>query len=331
MTTTFARDELLEHIRKFARRRVLVVGDIMLDRFIWGSVERISPEAPVPVVRVDREESTPGGAANVARNLIALGARADLAGLAGDDAAARTLTDRLAAEGIGELMLAVEHDRPTTVKTRVIAGSQQIVRFDHELARPVTEAARRSLVRDITRRIADYEAVIVSDYNKGVVDVRLMKAIRAAAKAAGIPVVVDPKVRNAPAYSGVDLLTPNHHEAGEMLGVRLANTDAAIEAAGAKLVRKMRLRCLIVTRAALGMSIFREGEGPTHIPTVARQVFDVTGAGDSVIATVTLARAAGASWEQAAAIANFAAGVVVAKVGTGTVSARELKTAIRQG
>lgn len=325
------KDRLLEHVAAFGGRRILVVGDVMLDRYVWGVAERISPEAPVPVVRVDREEATPGGAANVARNLVSMGARAHLAGAIGDDGAGAVLTESLRAEGIEDLMLTVEPGRPTTTKTRVIAGTQQVVRFDFEDARPMSEAARRALLEDIRARIGDYEAVIVSDYNKGVVSAALMNALRKAAAAKNIPIIVDPKVRNVPAYRGVALMTPNHHEAGEILGRRLPNRDEDIEAAGEKILRQLKLGCLIITRASLGMSIFQPGQKPAHIPTVARQVFDVTGAGDAVIAATTLARAAGATWEEAAAVANVAGGIIVGKIGTGTVTVKEMKNGIRKG
>jgi D-glycero-beta-D-manno-heptose-7-phosphate kinase len=321
---------ILDIVKNFSHRRILVVGDVMLDHYLWGNVERISPEAPVPVVQVDREEMRPGGAANVALNLIGLGAKASLAGMIGEDQAGNTLIEVLRRELVDTRFLAFDKTRPTTVKTRIIAHNQQVVRFDKEMKKAAAAETVRELLRRIRENIDEFHAVIVSDYGKGVVGKMLMDGLRVVAKAARIPIAVDPKIRNVAVYKCVDLITPNHHEAGEMLGTRLINEDKAVESAGNKLVKRLDLQCLLITRAALGMSLFRPGRSPTHIPTVARQVFDVTGAGDSVIAATTLARVSGAGWEESASIANQAAGIVVGKVGTAVVTAKELKEALRR-
>ncbi len=325
---TIGREKLCRIVEKMSRCRVSVLGDVMIDHFIWGSVERISPEAPVPVVKVDREEIVPGGAANVARNLLALGAKTDMVAVVGDDEGAGILKNQLESSGIRPDLLITEAGRPTTKKTRVVAHNQQIVRFDREADIPVSASTRKAMLRQVAEIAGNLDAVIVSDYAKGVVSKALMNGLIKAAEKTPFMISVDPKVRNAGAFYNVDLITPNHHEAGEMLGIRLVNEDKAVEEAGYKLLKKLKVKSLLITRAHLGMTVLTKDMKPTHIPTTARQVFDVTGAGDSVIAAITLAKIAGASWAEAAAIANFAAGVVVEKIGTATVSSEELREAI---
>ncbi len=326
---TVSRKKLCAIVKKMPQCKVLVLGDVMIDHFIWGSVERISPEAPVPVVKVVREETIPGGAANVARNLLALDAGTKLVGVMGDDEGSEFLRKKLEEGGIDPKFMAIEKGRPTTKKTRVIACNQQIVRFDREADNPILPQTRKKLLQRIENEVGDLDAVIVSDYAKGVVSRLLMNGVQKTAGRNRFMVSVDPKIRNAKAFNHVDLITPNHHEAGEMLGIRLVNEDKAVEVAGHKLLKKLNVRGLLITRAHLGMTVFTPKARPMHIPTVARQVYDVTGAGDSVIAAITLAKVAGASWEEAASIANFAAGVVVGKLGTATVSIKELYDAIK--
>ncbi|MCZ7585804.1 MAG: D-glycero-beta-D-manno-heptose-7-phosphate kinase [Deltaproteobacteria bacterium] len=324
-----AKENLSAIIREFPRRRLLVIGDIMIDRFIWGTVERISPEAPVPVVRVEREEVRAGGAANVAFNLLGLGAKVHLAGAVGDDREAETIYERLREAGIDEKCVVSERSRPTTIKTRVIAHSQQVVRFDREATHTLGANARRRLMQTIEREIAQFDGIIISDYGKGLLSRTIMDRLRDIAKKRRILIAVDPKIRNLTHFHRVDLLTPNHHEAAEILGVKLGLDDRSVESAGKRILKKLELGSLIITRAQLGMSLFRPGRRPTHIPTVARQVYDVTGAGDAVIAATCLARVSGASWEAAAMLANHAAGIVVGKVGTAAASVEELRDAIR--
>jgi D-beta-D-heptose 7-phosphate kinase/D-beta-D-heptose 1-phosphate adenosyltransferase len=315
-------------VRAMQFRRVLVVGDVMLDEFLWGRVSRISPEAPVPVVEVTRQSFHVGGAGNVAANVRSLGGRAALVGLVGaDDAGARV---RQALERIGvEPQLVVSSDgRPTTVKTRIVAHHQQVVRADREQAGPVGRPALRALVAALRARLAAAEVVIVSDYHKGVVSAGLLRPLRASARARGLSVLVDPKLGNFRHYRGVTLVTPNQHEAEQATGLVLRG-EREVEAAGRRMLTRLGCRGVLVTRGEHGLSLCQRGRRALHVRAAAREVYDVTGAGDTVIATLALALAAGASLAEAAVIANQAAGVVVGKLGTAQVSADELLRALR--
>jgi rfaE bifunctional protein kinase chain/domain len=309
-------------VRGFRNRRVLVLGDLMLDTYIWGSVSRISPEAPVPVVEVGHDTKCLGGAGNVSRNLESLGAAPVTAGVVGRDAEGRWIR-RHVADGRGVLM---DPNRPTTVKTRVIAGHQQVVRFDKERRRPVSDAMRRRLVGFV--RNEGCRGIILSDYGKGTLTPELLAEILPAAEAARAMVFVDPKNSNIRLFSPVALLTPNHLEAERIVGHE-CRTDAQAERAGGEILELVGSRYLILKRGEQGMSVFEKGKAPVHIPTVAREVFDVTGAGDTVIATAALALLAGATILEAAVLANAAAGVVVAKIGTAAVTPEELLKGVR--
>lgn len=328
MTLSESKKQLLEIIKKFRETRILVLGDVMADHYIWGDVERISPEAPVPVVRVRREEHLLGGAANVAANLRALGARVSLASIVGDDAAGRQIRTMLSGIDIDGGLL-VAKDRDTIVKLRVVAHSQQVVRVDWEDAEFVAARYRNKLLEYLAERMPSLDAVIVSDYGKGVIDKPVLDGVRRLARKHGVAVAVDPKIRNMPHYRGFTTMTPNHHETGEALGIKLANTDDAVHAAGRRLRRRLRLETLVVTRGEEGMSLFFGDDRIVDIPTVAREVFDVTGAGDTVIATLACGLAAGANLHEAALIANFAAGLVIAEVGTASATAAQVAAAIR--
>jgi rfaE bifunctional protein kinase chain/domain len=308
-------------IKRFKDKKVLVLGDLMLDRYIWGSVSRISPEAPVPVVEVKSDSLRLGGAGNVAQNLESLGAQALVAGIVGDDAEGRWIQKAVAAnEGI-----LVDPARPTTVKTRIIAHHQQVVRVDFERKGPVPHELAASLVKYL--RTADSDGLVISDYSKGLLNRSLVASALAAAQERRLPVFVDPKIENFRFFSPVTLLTPNHHEA-ELIVRRECRTDEQVEKAGAEILSLINCRFLIIKRGEQGMTVFQKGKKTIHIPTVAREVFDVTGAGDTVIAVSALALLAGASIEQAAAIANAAAGIVVGKIGTATVTPQELQAAL---
>ncbi|MCB9475555.1 MAG: D-glycero-beta-D-manno-heptose-7-phosphate kinase [Deltaproteobacteria bacterium] len=322
------REQLLKLVDAFPGHKVMVVGDVMMDEFIWGSVSRISPEAPVPVVQVDKEERRLGGAANVARNLIDMSAEVVLAGVIGDDPTADLLREAARQGGVDDSCLLTEIGRPTTVKTRVIAHNQQVVRYDRESVDALPSELYGRLLERIEERATELEAVIVSDYGKGVIGPYLMDGLRSLATKYEFVIVVDPKIRNSATYHDTDLVTPNHHEAGELVGRKLPNEDAAVEKAGQEILESLRLKSLLITRAALGMTLFRPNQEPEHFPTVARQVFDVTGAGDSVIAATTLAKISGGDWREAASIANYAAGVVVGKIGTATATLDELREAM---
>lgn len=310
-------------LEKFGKRRILVVGDLILDHYIWGNVRRISPEAPVPVVEVTRESFMLGGAANVAHNIVAMGGKASVVGIGGRDMAGKTLVDMLTEKGVDCNGIFIEN-RPTTVKTRVIAHNQQVVRFDREDSQYVGGTILKGITEYIKSVSISHDAVIVSDYKKGMVSRDLIKGILGRAKLGksgtrkGLFVAVDPKIGHFDLYKGVSLITPNIMEAssGSRTEIRDENT---LLLAGRTLMRKLGCAAVLITRGEQGMSLF-EKRGVTHIPTVARKVYDVTGAGDTVISAFTLAHACGASMEEAAIIANHAAGVVVGEVGTAVAS-----------
>jgi len=314
-------------IGRFAGLKVLVVGDLMLDEFIWGEVSRISPEAPVPVVEVREETRRLGGSANVAANVAALGARVATLGVIGTDPAGTALERLLAEIGGGLGGLVRDPERPTTIKTRVIARQQQVVRFDRENRAPLGGRACRQLLDQVQAESAAADAVIVSDYGKGVVTGELMDRMRALKHERSLPILVDPKVRNADRYREVSLITPNHREAAGMSGIAVSD-GAGLEAAGRALLEQLRCDRVLITRGRDGMSLFESEQATVHIPTVARRVFDVTGAGDTVIATMALGLAAGLAAPEAALLANIAAGIVVGEVGTAAVPAARLLRAL---
>ena len=310
--------------------RVLVLGDVMLDEFLWGKVARISPEAPVPVVEVQRQSHHLGGAGNVACNLRSLGAQAVVAGVVGRDAAAETLRGSLRAAGVEDALCVADSGRPTTVKTRIVAHHQQVVRADREVADDVTAALEREILAHVRRVLPGCGALVVSDYQKGVVTAGVMKAALALARARRVPVLVDPKVGHLALYRGVAVVTPNQLEAEAASGIRIRR-EADLRAAGERILARLRCGAVLVTRGEHGMALFEHGRPPVHIPTAAREVFDVTGAGDTVIATLALAVCAGAGLVEAATLANYAAGVVVGKLGTATASPAEVLSALEAG
>jgi D-beta-D-heptose 7-phosphate kinase/D-beta-D-heptose 1-phosphate adenosyltransferase len=305
--------------------RVLVLGDAMLDEFLWGKVARISPEAPVPVVEVTGQSFHLGGAANVAGNLRALGGAAVLAGVVGDDGAADRLREALDRAGVAA-HLVVDGGRPTTLKTRIVAHSQQVVRADRERADDISEAIEDALVHRLRGEIEGCRALVVSDYEKGVVTPRLLQKVLALARRRTVPVFVDPKLRHFALYKRVSVVTPNQGEAERATGREVAS-QAGVEAAGRRILSLLGCGAVLVTRGEHGMSLVERDRRPVHIPTAARAVFDVTGAGDTVIATMALAVAAGARLAEAAVLANQAAGVVVGKVGTSEASPSEVLAA----
>jgi D-beta-D-heptose 7-phosphate kinase/D-beta-D-heptose 1-phosphate adenosyltransferase len=312
------------------RARVVVVGDVMLDHFIWGRVTRISPEAPVPVVEFERESFMPGGAANVARNLVAMGASPQLAGAVGDDANGRTLVRLLAGEGVRGGGIVTSRDRHTTVKTRIVAGQQQVTRLDKESRDPLPAETSRRLVGKVVESLAGADAVIVADYAKGVVTQPLLDALRARRGAQGLWVSMDPKPAHGLDIHGLSLLTPNRKETFELAGVSDSTRhpeplkDPALLKASEAILGQLRPAILLVTLGELGVLLCKAGDSPVHIPAVNHAIYDVSGAGDTVIAVFTLAVAAGASPYEAALISNHAAGVVVGKVGTATATPDEI-------
>jgi rfaE bifunctional protein kinase chain/domain len=320
---------LIKIVERFPRTNTLVVGDVMLDHYVWGNVSRISPEAPVPVVSVTKENVLLGAATNVVNNIHSLGGQVSICGAIGHDDAGRQLVHMLRGKGIHTDGLIVEEGRPTTIKTRVIAHSQQVVRFDRETKTGIEQDTHRRIfdyVRDRVRNGLD--AVILSDYCKGVVTKDLVRDIVKLARKNGVIVSVDPKVNHFGMYRGVTILTPNTKEAS--IGAKLDIEDeASLLKAGRLLLKRLTCDAVLITRGEHGMSLFERGGRVTHIPTVAQEVFDVTGAGDTVISALTLAMSAGAGIVDAARISNYAAGIVVGVVGTACVKPEELKQRIR--
>lgn len=313
-------------VARFTGLPVAVIGDVMLDHFIVGQVERISPEAPVPVVRHARDERRAGGAGNVARNLAALGARVRLAGVVGTDDAARELGDALAAAGVAAVTLVADPSRPTTRKVRVVtARNQQVARVDYEADSEVGGAVADELLRALHAAAAGARAVILSDYRKGVVTPAVIAAAAAAAAAATVPLLVDPKVPVAERYRGATLITPNHHEA-ELMTQTTIRSDADARRA-ARILHERTGASILITRGEQGMWVLDTSGGTpveTSLAATAREVADVTGAGDTVIAVLGLGLGAGASLADAARLANHAAGLVVARFGPATVTQDEL-------
>lgn len=311
-------------LARFAGKHVVVVGDVMLDEYIRGDVARISPEAPVPVVELRERSSHLGGAANTAANVVSLGGRATVIGIVGDDVAAGTLRT-----GFDELRIAhslvVTPTRPTTHKLRVVARTQQIVRVDVESTEPIPEAVVRDLVDGIERHARDADVLVMSDYAKGVIVDAVARACTSAGKRLGIPVVVDPKGRHYAKYAGATVVTPNVAELELATGESTHNKDQAIVTAGSKLLGELDGTAVLVTRGPAGMTLLERDKPPLHFPTVARSVFDVTGAGDTVVGSLALALAAGASLVDGLVIASHAASVAVGKPGTATVTVEEVR------
>jgi D-beta-D-heptose 7-phosphate kinase/D-beta-D-heptose 1-phosphate adenosyltransferase len=325
---------LVEYMDHFANQRIAVVGDLMLDRYIWGRADRISQEAPVPVVRVRRETETPGGAANVVMNIHSLGGQACVFGVVGADAHGRTLTDLLRNAGVDVDGVAVVPDRPTTVKTRVLAGGQQVCRVDREEEGPLDPGALRDLEQRVEQALTGgrVDALIFEDYAKGLLGAELVARLTERARACGVPAALDPHPSHPLNVHGLTLMTPNRHEAFGLAGhyayapTQPVHTDKTLIAVGEKLLRDWDMEHLLVTLGGDGMALFHRGEnGFHHIPTRAREVYDVSGAGDTVMASFVMALLAGAGPVQAAHISNHAAGIVVGKVGTVAVQAEELR------
>jgi D-glycero-beta-D-manno-heptose-7-phosphate kinase len=320
-----------EIARGMRDRRVVVYGDCMLDEFVWGDVTRISPEAPVPVVDIRRESAHLGGAANVLANLIALGARSSVVGVIGRDAAGERLRAQLRETNAlqADDYLVTDESRPSTTKTRIIAHNQLVVRADRERRTPVDARTEDRLISALREALKEAHAFVVSDYDKGAVTPRVLSDILPLAYERGLPVLVDPKIRNFDAYRPATLVTPNHHEA-----LRLTNseddTDEGLKVAAHLIRERTGCESVLITRGERGMMLLESSNEPVYVETMAREVYDVTGAGDTVIATLAASLAAGASMLEAAMLANHAAGIVVGKVGTATASADELVNSIQR-
>ena len=319
----FTRAALERRVASFRGRRVLVIGDVILDRYLWGSATRVSPEAPVLVVDVDKEELRLGGAANVAQNVRALGATPVLIGIVGQDAAAQSLRRELHAREVdSDGGVIVDPDRRTTLKTRIIAHHQQVLRADEESREPLPPSVLEELWRRIERALPEAAGVLISDYGKGVVTAGLLSRLLPELESRGIPSAVDPKEEHFQSYRGVTVITPNLAEASQAWGRRIRNHEDLIEA-GHGLLRSLGAGAVLITRGEEGMSLFTP-EDHTHFPTHARRVFDVTGAGDTVVATIATALSAGVPLPEACVLANHAAGLVVAELGTAVATAAKL-------
>ncbi len=317
-------NEILDTIRD---RRIVVLGDVMLDEFVWGDVTRISPEGPVPVVDVRRESVRLGGAANVLANLVALGTKGNVIGVVGDDATGERLRVSLTELGGHQDSLIVDADRPSTSKTRIVAHNQLVVRADRESRKPVNGKIEEQIISRLHEELESASAFVISDYDKGVVTPRVLAEVLPFAYER-LPVLVDPKLRNFNSYRPATLITPNHHEALRMSNTEDDTDEGLYEAA--KLIQK-RLECdsVLITRGDKGMLLLGSDDKPAYVKTAAREVYDVTGAGDTVIAALAAGLASGATLIESAMFANQAAGIVVGKVGTATASAEELRTAFK--
>jgi D-beta-D-heptose 7-phosphate kinase/D-beta-D-heptose 1-phosphate adenosyltransferase len=326
-------ERVRRYVERFASARVAVLGDLMLDRYFWGEVERISPEAPVPVVRVNRRSRRLGGAANVAANLRALGAAAEVVGVRGDDREGREVVRMLERRGISATALAAERGRETTEKVRIIARHQQVVRADFESDDPIGGDTRARIYERALALAESFDALVVSDYGKGVILESDLRGVVAAWRGRGKPVLVDPHVPHFAWYRGATVVTPNAREALLSTGIDFRKGQDP-SAAAFEVVRRMELGALLVTRGEDGMSLYYYSGGAgappadsgraVHIPTVAKEVFDVTGAGDTVISVLSLALATGVDLVDGVVLANQAAGEVIKEVGTSTLTAAEL-------
>lgn len=323
-------NRLKEYIDRFSGVKVLVIGDIIMDEYVWGDVSRISPEAPVPVVEVKRETKMLGGAANVIHNIATLGARPTLCGVVGQDHAGKAIINEINNMGLTSDGIVLEQGRPTSIKTRVVARNQQVVRFDRETRTDIRPESIENLLTFIGENLDGLDAIVVADYGKGVISATLMKGLRKLIQSApgeSVKIAVDPKTGNFEYYHGVDVITPNHHEAGIFCRFEIVDEETLVRA-GKQMLKELNCRSVLITQGKDGMTLFENGGEIIHIPTVAKNVFDVTGAGDTVIGTFSLALASGLDLKSAAVLSNYAAGIVVGEVGTSTVSAEELKKLI---
>jgi len=315
-------DQYASAIERFRTTAVLVVGDVMLDEYICGEATRVCPEAPVPVIEIQRRYSVPGGAANVAANVASLGGRALLCSLTGEDGAARQLSDLLLAMGVDNRSLTTS-ERPTSTKTRIVAQGQQIVRLDHETRSRINDQLEAAVLEQIAATVPNASAIAISDYGKGLITPTLAQHVIALARSQHKPVVIDPKGHDYRHYRGATIVTPNKHEAFTAAGAVDGHCETVNEVA-AELHRVLEDSAVLITQGADGMTLFRQGTIPQHFPAKAASVFDVTGAGDTVIATLALGLGAGMDFGAAAELATAAAGIVVGKPGTATVSLAEL-------
>ena len=324
-----SRERLTEILDGLSAVRVAVFGDAMLDRYIWGDVSRISPEAPVPVVEVERDSVRFGGAANVAENVAALGCPVEIVAVVGSDAAGRELVELLEGRGVETAGLVTLEDRATTTKTRIIARNQQIVRADRESVGPIEGPAAEMVLETLTAAVERCDVLVVSDYGKGVLTDETLPVGIARARELGRIICVDPKESHFHHYRGVSAITPNQREAGNAVGVRVVDEET-LARVGWELSERLDAECVVVTRGDEGMSLFLRGGEHVHLPTLAREVYDVTGAGDTVVSALAAALGAGGSMVEAAQIANHAAGIVIREIGTASVTPEEIAASFEE-
>lgn len=322
------KDKLIKLLSHANNKKVLVIGDIIIDEYIMGHVSRISPEAPVPVVEVQKQSYSPGGASYVASIVKELGAKAYLAGIIGEDSLGDHIKSELEGKGVDTSLIIKDSDRFTTLKTRVIANHQQVVRIDYEKKDILTSSVVDRILERIKSIVKDIDAVIISDYNKGVVNLRLLTQVIRMCRKYGVAIAVDPKPPHYLMYKKVDVITPNTYEAGMLSHVHITD-EKSLKTAGRKLLSSLGCRAVLVTRGESGMTLFEKHGDITHIPTVAKEIYDVTGAGDVVIATLALGLAIKANMKESARLANYAAGISVAKLGAASVTKDEIIQSIK--
>ena len=314
-------------LENFKNARLMVVGDVMLDRYWWGSVSRISPEAPVPIVKLERETHKPGGAANVAANAVALGAKVALVGMVGQDRDAEALENALDTFELDHKLLVPSASRRTIVKTRIVAHGQHVARLDSEDVSDVDDSEADALLSEIRVLAGDHDLIIISDYGKGLISDVVAREIIATARSKNVPVLADPKGKHFEKYAGATVLTPNRREAAEACKIEESD-PRLVERTGEQLLNDLELDNVLITESENGMTLFQRDQASVHFDAAAQEVFDVTGAGDTVIACLGVAAAAGFSMVDAARLANIAAGLSVQHVGTVAVSADELRRAL---
>jgi len=322
--------QILSTFERLPQARILIVGDLILDHYVYGSTERTSPEAPVPVVLFSRDQYIPGGAANVARNITAIGAEACLCGCIGNDDFGKILRDQLVRTGAKCDSMVTVTDRPTTTKTRIVSPGQQVVRVDREVDRPYSDEVERDLLGAVEKAVDNCDAIILSDYAKGVLSLNLTRNVIELAKARQLPVLVDPKGRDYTRYAGATIITPNAREAYEATGIR-TDSDEGLTRAAERLHEVVQCDAVVITRGAQGVGVFEKDKPPLLMPTFARDVYDVTGAGDTFVAFLAMGSASGLSLEASARFANAAAGVAVGKAGAATVALSDLRSALLPG
>lgn len=320
-------ESLFEILENFNQQKILVIGDLILDKFIWGEVNRISPEAPVPVVKVKKESFAPGGSLNVANNIHSLNGQPYVVGVIGDDLMGNILISKLKEKGIETEGLIIDKQRPTTLKTRIVAHSQQVVRVDYEETEEINDETFDKISSYIKKIIKDVKTIVISDYGKGVITSQLLHSIFELNLEYQKYILVDPKVNHFELYKHATLITPNHYEASTAAKIQI-NDEKTLLKAGKKLLSELELEALIITRSENGLSLFEKNGDISHIPTVAKEVYDVSGAGDTVIATCALSLVAGSTLKQAAYLSNCAGGIVVGKLGVATLTKDELKQMI---